>query len=345
MTRLLSLLLALPMLAAAPAALAIEPSPRDGQLLREVGETTLLPRYQQLARHSQTLSEALNTLCAAPDAQRLDAARQRWRDAYLDWMAVAPLNWGPTALARSHRQLAFQPARPDAIEQAISADAGRQPDAAQRVGAPARGLAAIEYLLWTRPAQLSQPARCAWLTQQGQDAAAHTAQLAADWREFASQLARAGQADAQLYPKASAAIEELANLLIAGINELRDKTLLKLPRLKADAVPGQRSGSSKAAVLRQFDTLRTLIRGADGKSGLADYLDHAADKPVLARQLRDSLEASRQAIAALPDPLTPGKAGAGQAAAQALKHTQTLLENPVTDALGITVSFNESDGD
>ena len=133
--------------------------------------------------------------------------------------------------------------------------------------------------------------------------------------------------------------------LIAGINELRDKTLLKLPRLKADAVPGQRSGSSKAAVLRQFDTLRTLIRGADGKSGLADYLDHAADKPVLARQLRDSLEASRQAIAALPEPLTPGKPGAGQAAAQALKHTQTLLENPVTDALGITVSFNESDGD
>ena len=138
MTRLLSLLLALPMLAAAPAALAIEPSPRDGQLLREVGETTLLPRYQQLARHSQTLSEALNTLCAAPDAQRLDAARQRWRDAYLDWMAVAPLNWGPTALARSHRQLAFQPARPDAIEQAISADAGRQPDGGAR--APGRVL-------------------------------------------------------------------------------------------------------------------------------------------------------------------------------------------------------------
>ncbi len=47
----------------------------------------------------------------------------------------------------------------------------------------------------------------------------------------------------------------------------------------------------------------------------------------------------------MPAPLPHGKPGRGQAAAQALKHTQTLLENPVTDALGITVSFNESDGD
>lgn len=345
MKKYVSLLLALPLLTAAPAALAVDPGPHDGQLLREVGVDILLPRYQRLAEHSQAMSTALTRLCAAPGAEPLASARQRWRDAYLDWMAVAPLNWGPTALARSHRQLAFQPTRPDAIEQAVSADAGRDADAAQRIGVAAKGLAAIEYLLWIRPAQLSQPARCAWLARQGEEAAEHTAQLAREWRDFADELARAGQTDAKLYPKAMTAIEELANLMIAGTNELRDKTLLRLPRLKADAVPGQRSGSSKAAVQRQFDTLRTLARGGDGKSGLASYLDQAADKPVLARQLRESLEASHQAIAALPDPLTPGKPGAGQAAARALKNTQTLLENPVTDALGITVSFNESDGD
>ena len=57
---------------------------------------------------------------------------------------------GPLLTRRSQRQIDFSPTRPALTERAIESEpAGLQ--AMERIGTPAKGLPALEWLLWTQP--------------------------------------------------------------------------------------------------------------------------------------------------------------------------------------------------
>jgi predicted lipoprotein len=336
----LSLLLALP----AAAATTVEQEAATQRLLAEWAVSPLLSNVQRFAERSAALSPAFNRLCSAPgNAAQLKAARAVWQQAYLAWMPVANFNWGPTALRRTGRQLAFRPARPELIQAAIATDAGRKVEAWDKIGVPAKGFAAMEHLLHKDSAKLKQPAACAYLVRLGTEAGDEARGLAADWPAFTADLKQAGQSGA--YPKASAALSEMVNLLIAASTELGEKTLGKISKQKQDAVLGVNSGSGRALVAAQWSGLAVVVAGSNSQGGLATLLEAAYEKPVLARQLRDVIAEGRQAIAALPANLGDAKPAALERAHAAVAKLQDLLETPTAQALDLTVSFNESDGD
>jgi predicted lipoprotein len=337
----LSLLLALP-----AAAATVEQEAATQRLLAEWAVSPLLSNVQRFAERSAALAPAFNRLCSAPgNAAQLKAARAVWQQAYLAWMPVANFNWGPTALRRTGRQLAFRPARPELIQAAIAADAGRKVEAWDKIGVPAKGFAAMEQLLHKDSAKLKQPAACAYLVRLGTEAGDEARGLAADWPAFAAELKHAGYSSSIAYPKASAALSEMVNLLIAASTELGEKTLGKISKQKQDAVLGVNSGSGRALVAAQWTGLATVVAGSNNQGGLATLLEAAYEKPVLARQLRDVIAEGRQAIAALPANLGDAKPAALERAHAAVAKLQDLLETPTAQALDLTVSFNESDGD
>lgn len=331
----------------APAALAGDNDADTRQLLSALADEAMLPRLERLASSSAKLEASLERHCQTPLLSSLRAARHLWLQTYTDWMEVAPVNWGPTALRRTQRQIAFKPVRPELVEAAVSSDAGRNDAEAERVGVPAKGFAAVEYLLYRQPAKLTEPARCAYLMRQGRNIAAEAKALRADWQDFASELKQAGQPQAKLYPKSELALEELTNLLIAGVNELREKELGKLPSLKREAVLASYSGQGRQLAEAQWRGLQALLTGLPTSGyGLDDYLDRAKEKPVLARQLRNAGTEVADALHALPANLADAASGDREKpATAALAQLQRLLEEQVVQVLDVTVSFNESDGD
>ncbi|RYF67516.1 MAG: hypothetical protein EOO29_36765, partial [Comamonadaceae bacterium] len=138
-----------------------------------------VPRAAAFATASQALPVALRALCTAPAAQRdaaLTGARTAWTDTMLAWEHLSGVSVGPVIARRSQRQIDFAPTRPNLIERAIKT----QPQGAsafERVGTPAKGLPALEWLLWTRPAQPGSPA-CSYAHEVAQDVARESAALA-----------------------------------------------------------------------------------------------------------------------------------------------------------------------
>ena len=207
------------------------------------------PRAQQFASTAVALEEAMAALCAAPDAPGRKSAkgadgaaaaqpedpqeqpgspRLRARDAWLDaadaWERLQALSVGATIERRSARAIDFRPARPALIKRAVGSHGrGKEPPdakALERVGTPAKGLPALEWLLWDPEAPRTAPA-CRYalgLAQAVQREAAELAQAHAadaerDWREDSE--AAAGRA------------AEGVNQWLAGLEALRWRDLGK----------------------------------------------------------------------------------------------------------------------
>ena len=110
------------LLLATPLAFATSP---EQTFLDTLTAQTLLPRYATLNTQSRQLAASLQQLCQRQDGASLTAAREQWRQGYRSWMAVAPLNWGPSAELRSQRVIAFtQPYRWGASDVLVRKDSG-----------------------------------------------------------------------------------------------------------------------------------------------------------------------------------------------------------------------------
>ena len=91
---------------------------------------------------------AVKALCDAtpPAGQAQSAAHLQWQATTHAWERLSSVAVGPLITRRSQRQIDFSPTRPSLIERAIqSGPAGQQ--AMERIGTPAKGLPALEWLL------------------------------------------------------------------------------------------------------------------------------------------------------------------------------------------------------
>jgi uncharacterized protein len=213
------------------------------------------PRAQQFEVAAGGLVEAIEALCAAPklspreaakaakaaqaatdsaagDAEDPDEqpgspllqARESWLAAANAWERLQALSVGATIERRSARSLDFRPARPPLIKRAVGTHGrGKEPPEAkalERVGTPAKGLPAIEWLLWDSAAPRTAMA-CRYATGLAQEVhreasaltEAHAAEAGRDWREE-------GEAAAER-------AAEAVNQWLAGLEALRWRQLGK----------------------------------------------------------------------------------------------------------------------
>src|SRR4030095_7161959 len=119
------------------------------KVLEELSSSVLLPGYEELDTESQTLAETVAAYCAAPDAATLDTAREAWRATRRAYRRSAAFQIGPSEQLRLSSVLDFWPVREQDVENAVI-DAPAAPDAAYlaTLGVSARGLPALEYLLF-----------------------------------------------------------------------------------------------------------------------------------------------------------------------------------------------------
>lgn len=312
------------------------------------------PQAQAWERSAQALSEATAALCQARpggDAQAaLQQARTAWRSTAGQWEALSAVAIGPVIARRTQRAIDFAPTRPALIEKAIQA----QPQGAaamERVGTPAKGLPALEWLLWTRPMQPSTPA-CGYAHEVALDIAREAAAVAAEF-------ARAAQTDwgAEEQQDASTqAMSEFVNQWVGGMERLRwahmEKPLRAAQGSKAPEYPRSASQSTLAAWAATWQGLRSVtVQSASATAPapgtalvpLATYL-RGKGQNLLADKLQHAVQKVDASMAQVQRAGVRGKA-AIQQAARDLAALKFLAESEVAPALQVSIGFSDADGD
>lgn len=315
-----------------------------------------LPRAQDFDRSARALVPAVAALCEAPAAggkAALESARTAWLATARAWEQLSAVSVGPVIARRSQRAIDFTPTRPALIEKAIAA----QPQGAkafERIGTPAKGLPALEWLLWTRPAQPGSPA-CSYAHEVAQDVARESAALekafadasGTDW----------GAEDEQ--EQSTQAISEFVNQWVGGIERLRWAQMDK-PLRAAGSGSGARtpdyprtaSGSTLAAWAATWGGLRsvtTLPASADTPAAgealvpLEMYLRGKGLNP-LADKLRQATDKMDASMAQVQKSGLQNKA-AIQQTARDLAALKFLAESEVAPALQVSIGFSDADGD
>lgn len=299
---------------------------------------TPLQMLQGLYRHWSLPRAEAWVQAVAQLQQRLD--RPSWAGAMLAWERLATPALGPVLARRSQRQIDFAPSRPALITKAIAA-APADLKALERVGTPAKGLPALEQLLW-QP-RLEPPVRryAALLVE---ELVAEAQALRQGFAELAGRDAEAWDEEAQLAGSA-----ELLNQWVGGVERLRWAQMEKPLRSGREALPRATSGLTAAAWAAQWQSLRglALFEGrqrapapGEGLVPLESWLRGRGRN-----READALRSSALAADAKLQGLSPAKPVPVLAAAKALEALKRLVQEQVAPALDLSLGFSDADGD
>ena len=323
------------------------------QVLQGIYGHAALPNAQAFERAAQALAPAIGALCAAgapaQGGPALAGARIAWQDATLAWEQLSAVAMGPVIARRSLRSIDFAPTRPALIVRAIQT----QPQGAkafERVGTPAKGLPALEWLLWTSPATAGSPA-CSYAQEVALDVAREGSALQASYAQAVT--TDWGAEDQQ--ERSAQAMSEFVNQWVGGIERLRWAHMekpLRAAQGRAPDYPRAASGQTLAAWTTAWAALRNVTVLPDGASApvpgtalvpLETQLRGMGLNP-LADRLR---QASEQVDAALAQVAQAGvqNPAAIQRTARALAALKFLAESEVAPALQVSIGFSDADGD
>jgi uncharacterized protein len=328
----------------------------SAQVLSGLHQYWTAPRADEFASQASALPPAIKQVCDAkpPATQALNAARLQWKATTQAWERLSAVAVGPLIERRSQRQIDFLPTRPALIERAIAAEPA---DAAamERVGTPAKGLPALEWLLWTQPIT-PESAACRYAVQAALDVEREAIALQGAFKALAS----TDWADADP-DKTVAAMSELVNQWVGGLERLRWAQMekpLRSAQTQAKSTknmpdwPRTASGSTAQSWATQWDALRTLAVFANAAQApvpgqalvpLETYLRSKGRNPVA-----DALVAAvRQTDSRVKTLSNMQRSSAPQvlATAKALGEIKKVAESQLASALDVNLGFSEADGD
>ncbi len=305
------------------------PALTHSDLVRNGLQQHFVPAAQAFAQSTTALHALLAAGCSLPS---VPSARAAWRTAMLDWERLSAVAVGPLLERRSARAIDFWPTRPAMV----SAAAQAQPAdiaALERIGAPAKGLPALEWLLWQPAPDASQ---CAYAALLAEACAIEAQALLADFQTLAQ---RDWREDAAL-----PVFQEWVGQTVGGIEQLRWKKIAKPARTgRATDWPRATSDSTRAAWQATWASLQHFLVGtgrAQEQGSLNGYL--AGDnQTALSAQLETLVHRVHSRVTAA-DPARPATIAP---AVQALAQAKQLMENNIAPALQTMVGFSDADGD
>lgn len=326
-------------------------------MLTSVAEQLALPAHEVLATRAQTLEMAAEAACAdgVMSEAELGEVRAAWWGARQALEALPAFSVGPWRTAGLGALLDRWPTDDVEIERLVSGDAALDDALLATLGANKRGLPAVEYVLWGS-ADVSGR-RCALAALLTRDVSASADALLAGWSGeggFARQLGQAGRVEG-MYANAQEALGELANVAVAAL-EMIVGTQLGKPLGLTTGGAGRpelaecfRSRRSLEVVRLNLESAWRLYAGAEGGVGLGDMVrsrNSGADG-----RMRAAFEAAFVALDALEG--SPGGLEQAvvsdrarvEAAREAIREVLRLWKTEVIGALGVTLTFNDNDGD
>jgi len=322
-----------------------------GDFMRGAYRFWYAPQATAFAEQANGLPAAVSAVCDADAdtaATKLEQARERWKTTALAWDRLSGVQVGPLVQRRSSRQIDFTPTRPELIKRAIQT-APQDATAMESIGTPAKGLPALEWLLWSPPAIAPDTPACRYAVQVAADIQREADALAKAFSELAARPP--GEAEESNGP----AMSELINQWTGALERLRWAEMEK-PRMAGaaqsgrNAVPYTRSASGQTAArwAAQWQALRALgasqateaPRPGTGLAPIETYL-RGLGRNEPADQLAQSVGKADKAL----QNLSPTNRAGITAAGRSLADLKKLTEAEIAPALEVSIGFSDADGD
>lgn len=278
---------------------------------------------------------------AAVESCDPEVLRPAFQSAWDAWMGVAHLALGPAEEDGRGLAVLYWP-DPKALgwkaqKALLSGDAAAlEPEAFAQQSVAARGLPALERLLYPAEALPADP--CPLIHATADDMARTAATLETGWGPYGELLLTPGQPGNTDYLSEAEARQALFTQLATGLEGLADKRLGRplgtFEKPRPELAEARASARSLRNVILSLQALRGLTVALEpGTTQTLAAFDHAL---ALAQGLDDPV------FAGVADPQRRLKVEILQQAIRSLRETAIAEMAP---ALGVTVGFNSADGD
>jgi len=317
----------------------------------------VLVQGADLVAKTQALADAGEALCADPTDGALEAAQQAWRDVRAPWKALEVVRFGP-AMELPYRispKLDFWPARTSSVETYIAGDGGIAVEDYDLMGGATRGLPALEYVWFegdVLEALQADPRRCAYSAGLAADAHVLAQRYVDAWTDdWRARIVDPSSADDDAYTTDQEVLDEWVNRMAWTIEDIRYERLGKPMGDSAGGEPQYDTIESPFAegalrdVAAILDGVELTFEGGDGQLGVEALLPPG---DPIRNAFRTELALARDALLVVPEPLSVAVVdGRTEVAAvqEALRDLQVVIQVDLAQALGVTIVFNDNDGD
>ena len=326
---------------AAPTLIAKSPDITASQMIQGLLQLHLVPSATALLQAAQGLAQSL---AQSPNAKPWPEHRPLWVDTMLAWERLAAVAVGPLLERRTARAIDFWPTRPAQIQRMLASASITDVTQLDTVGATARGLPALEWLLWATQGNAYAAVYASLLAQQVVNEssillAGYQALLATQWND-----GEAWRVYSEWFGQAVGGLDQLRVKKMASDSRGKDSALWVrgLSGRTADAWLAQAQGlqafyvgSPAAQLASQTQSPGSPVAGSLNSMLLGrNHLAHSQTLTERTAAMVRTVQAAR-----------PGDAASLHAAQAALAQSSALATQLGGDVLSITSGFTDADGD
>ena len=311
-----------------------------------------IPRYEVLATRAREMKVSAETFCAAPSAEKLAGLRGTFSTAYLAWMGVQHLRFGPALRDDAYYRLQFWPDKhgqgAKQIRRLMLADTP-VPDAGALAESSVaiQGFPALEGLLFADDAALlagdaQAIRRCALIGSVSANVVSVSGRVHERWMAY-----RPHDIDTAMREIVRAYLEHLQAVTELKLKRPLGKSVEAARPKRAEA---WRSKLSFAAVDANLEALRAVFEGEGKWRGFKDHLADDDETQSMATAIEEHFGYGRKVIAGQPSTLreTVQNDDGRRTLAALIGTIDEIREFSFTvlpEALGVTLGFNSLDGD
>ncbi|ABG57955.1 imelysin family protein [Cytophaga hutchinsonii] len=343
-------------------------------LVTNLGNNVILPRYVALNTSVNAFDSEVQIFTAAPTIENLTSLRIKFYQAYIDWEYVACFEFGPAAASTVNlgtKTVNAFPADTAVIKNKIVQGVTAIPPTNSAMYS---GFPAIDYLLFAKSLTAQQIVdsftvsstavkRCNYLKTVSSDLKARINTTYTNWTasgaNFISLYTNStgidlGSATSQTVNMLVADVENIKNFKLGiPLNIIQNVVVGDGSTVNPFKCEGYHSDSSLVLAKASIESLRKLYLGigADGTDGegFDNYLE-AIDRSGLNVQIKNQIALLQAKLDAIPAPISiaiknpAGKQAVNEAYTETL-HLLVLLKVDMASAIGVMISYGDTDGD
>lgn len=323
------------------------------QMLETLTMQVILPYHQALYDQSQALDQAAHAYQADPTPENLAVLQQAWKDASLAWERCEWLDFG--RLMIYHTPIERVPTKIEALDEALAGSDTLNADFVAGSGSNLKGLPALEYLIFAPDVDLTDPRRIDYIVGMTETLVEDTKTLYDAWSpdgdNYAETFINADGAGTVVRESLSM----LNNQMVAELEKILQNKLGKplgifyedgLPRPELVETPY--SGESVAHIRANLESLQAMFTQDWTLRAYLTYLGAMYEENLLGDVIMAQFEASYAALDAIQLPLEVAVVedpASVQAAYDAIHQLMVLIRVDMAGQLGVTITFNDNDGD
>lgn len=326
-----------------------------GAFNTQYARDVVTPAFKTLAGETRKLAELSDEFAAQPSQDGFAALRVSFDSVSDAWMQVQFFRLGPLGAQQRSERFEYWPEKRPIIDKQLAALLAKADPASlaaetfAQSSVAVQGLPALERLLYGDTARQvlsagpEQKARIAVIQAIARNLDHLAQELAAAWEKAETDPKLFAQdpneATAQLYAGLMTGLQVVSDQKIAGP---RGQTLDKA---KPKSAEQWRAGRSLKNIALNLQSLRDAVAGPSGFSTLL-----GADQAALKEEIAKAFDAALAAANAAPEPLDAavtdpeGRKKVGVLLV-AVNQLRDVLNQKVPAAIGISLGFNEMDGD